>query len=1370
MSAESQIMESERSSPTEMTLLNMVTNVLRDADTAGNLELEAVYGRCKPTRRQGGGPRRRLREPSKPTERLRTAADTCAIERRSQRGWPHNAHDVGYAIECSFDDVQKLRRWLRLCRKHAKKGLLASATVPPLLEAASPRTTTQLDVNLMIEEAQYRITIYEEPEGHQCQTFMRTLNLDDVPALDIMEKTTLANNVHDGAMAAERLSDAPDAHRPVGCHNFYYNLKQEEIVYAKRDGAVTHGRENEHLFSLARTILLHAQQPLTLRWKQRLAYDVRSRVSPERLTYEVAMTAVKTCRTQNGMRGLQEGEESHEIEVELRHAAAESGKTAGGAQNRTTDTKKKKKKKGEKKGEKKGVSSPDADAAIAPESVVHELREVVEFCQRGIYLGEIDPRHVEQVRVLDAQTCQDVLDTYNAAYQDTFGGAGPTADALCCFHGVEPRVVTLSLDTLPTLQQYSDHYRAFVKTDGVRMQGLVCRGALYLFIALANASYAVVHSGVTCADTTAEMLLDGEFYISRRKNQPPCYYVFDAYAHRTTTTCSLLDETLEVRLHTVQQVLDGAVGAQQDGAAAQLHVIVKTPSKMNDVRTMLPQPDDPSAPELRQDGIVFTPNVPICGPHALSMVDAPQELTGSWYALLKWKSRDDNTIDCRLVFEPGRPSGTVWADLFVTYSSGRKSDLYTLLEERAERTAAGRPAPRYSVGGRRTAALALYPGEDVFYPSEPYQHSGRDIVECGRCRLPCNATGTPYFEDDAGKCVHVISGDIVEMRYKLAEGERGGEWQPLRLRRDKKVPNAFDPTALSVWQNVFTAIPAPHDVPNGQEWWCPPHQGAQQQIDCRTRTVDYYKNDKDSLPIYSAMRAVHNKIKSCLFHHVTQLLKERFGSRGEDIVALDVGYGQGGDTLRYHRMGEHLPLRVIGLEHNWGNLHRNHPRNAGAYLRYMTGTDRGYADSGRQRQTEPFAYDGIFLHADCTMHLAESTQPGVAYDQCTNRGFTGRLLTQSALHYDTLQYMCHRRVTRNAILENRLHLDPALHGVLYHGRCQMVSIMFAMHYFFDIWSTTCTKWNNLMSLIHDSLEEGGMLMLTLLCTGDIPALKPLHRADDTLTASEKDELVAYNERLRDVGHFESHGSKGTLLFGAPTIEPSPEHMVSLSIFRTELEKKGFSMRLERSFEQFARVCPDRVKMKLHAVTFRTAPSRVESVFCRLMCADQECGRTETVALSSAAHHHAVFQQELHVPGHDQGRRAPRPDDPLLREHVSPVLEHGVVVEVWGVASGDGRTEIYLGHARSGTLSFDKRSIPLQAADGSPVAQESASLQLSVTWSTAYDDYEQGAPRQRKRPRQAWRADERERVDEVRRYSGKYNHVIIAEKKNHHAAA
>lgn len=1344
MSAESQIMEGERSSPTEeMTLLDMVTSVLRDADTAGNLELEAVYGRCKPTRRQGGGPRRRLREPSKPTERLRTAADTRAIERRSQRGWPHNAHDVGYAIECSFDDVQKLRRWLRLCRKHAKKEPLASATVPPLL-AASPRTTTQLDVNLMIEEAQYRITIYEDPEGRQCQTFMRTLNLDHVPALDIMEKTTLASNVHDGAMAAER---SPGAPRPVGCHNFYYNLKQEEIVYAKRGGAVTHGRENEHLFSLARTILQHAQQPLTLRWKQRLAYDVRSHVAPERLTYEVAMTAVKTCRTQHGMRGLQEGEESHEIEVELRHAAAESEKTAGGAPNR----------------KKKGVSSPDADATIASESVVHELREVVEFCQRGIYLGEIDPRHVEQVRVLDTHTCQDVLDTYNAAYKDTFGDTtGPSADALSCFHGVEPRVVTLSLDTLPTLQQYSDDYRAFVKTDGVRMQGLVCDGALYLFIALANASYAVVHSGVTCVDTTAEMLLDGEFYISRRKNQPPCYYVFDAYAHRTTASrsCSLLGETLEVRLHTVRHVLGGAVGAQQDGADAQLHVIVKTPSTMDDVRTMLQDPDDQSAPELRQDGIVFTPNAPICGSHALSMVDAPQELTGSWYALLKWKSRDDNTMDCRLVFEPGSPRGTVWADLFVTYSSGRKSDLYTLLEERAERTAAGRPAPRYSVGGRRTAALALYPGENVFYPSEPYQHSGRDIVECGRCRLPCNATGTPYFEDDAGKCVHVISGDIVEMHYKLAEGERGGAWQPLRLRRDKKVPNAYDPTALSVWQNVFVAIPAPHEVPDGQEWWRPPQTGAQQQIDCRTRIVDYYKNDKDSLPIYSAMRAVHNKIKSCLFHHVTQLLQERFGSRGEDIVALDIGYGQGGDTLRYHRMGEHLPLRVIGLEHNWGNLHRNHPRNAGAYLRYLTGNDRGYANSGRQRQTEPYAYDGIFLHADCTMHLAESTQPGVAYDQCTNRGFTGRLLTQSALHYDTLQYMCHRRVTRNAILENRLHLDPALNGVLYHGRCQMVSIMFAMHYFFDIWSASCTKWNNVMSLIHDSLEEGGMLMLTLLCTGDIPELKLLNDAGDTLKPVAKRKLDAYNERMRDVGNFEPHTSKGTLLFGAPTIEPSPEHMVHLEIFREELKRKGFHMRLERSFKDFAQVCPDRVELTLRAVTFLTAPSSVASIFCRLMCADQECGRTETVALSSANRQHpqAVFHQKLHVPGHDQGR-----------EHVSPVLEDGVVVEVWGVASGDGRTEIYLGHACSGTHSFDKRSIPLQAAQGGPVAPESATLQLSVTWSTAYDDYRQGAPRERKRSRRAWRLDERERVDEVRRYSGEYNYVIIAEKTSHHAA-
>ena len=121
-------MSDDRADDSDMSLRRMVKYVLDDDSMDSSLELEAVYGRCKTTSRDCAAPSRRSTEPS---QRLRTAADQVAMARRRKRS-SANLQNVGYALECSFDDIRKLRRWLRLRLLGARDIFMARSLVGKL--------------------------------------------------------------------------------------------------------------------------------------------------------------------------------------------------------------------------------------------------------------------------------------------------------------------------------------------------------------------------------------------------------------------------------------------------------------------------------------------------------------------------------------------------------------------------------------------------------------------------------------------------------------------------------------------------------------------------------------------------------------------------------------------------------------------------------------------------------------------------------------------------------------------------------------------------------------------------------------------------------------------------------------------------------------------------------------------------------------------------------------------------------------------------------------------------------------------------------------------------------------------------------------
>ena len=268
---------------------------------------------------------------------------------------------------------------------------------------------------------------------------------------------------------------------------------------------------------------------------------------------------------------------------------------------------------------------------------------------------------------------------------------------------------------------------------------------------------------------------------------------------------------------------------------------------------------------------------------------------------------------------------------------------------------------------------------------------------------------------------------------------------------------------------------------SGIGWW-KPLPGGSFTLSLSDRTSKEYYRASDTTGVTEAVNKAHNDIKNKLFETVSERLQETFGEETA-IYILDIGYGRGGDIGRYNKMHEKLHrtpgLCVIGLEHNWNNLHDLSRGNHGAYARYLAGS-RGRGKPPVYRDSK-WGFHGLFIQCDCRMKIHQCTQ-GAEHDDVTDDGFVGRRLTRSRLHYDVLRYLCHgQQQDRESVLTQQFDLSNFARdgqGAL-QNKCHVVNIMFAVTNFHDD-----ASWKNLMTTVNESLVRGGILVMTVVCVGD----------------------------------------------------------------------------------------------------------------------------------------------------------------------------------------------------------------------------------------------------------------------------------------------
>ena len=386
---------------------------------------------------------------------------------RSRKSASHrdSSTHVGNDVVCTYDDARRLRTWLRRWRWEDSDHAALEATTP----------IRQMDVSFDSMPFD-RVTIRDRSANKDAavpRAFLRHCDLDRVLSEnpDDIELTMKQRLKYDRTHG--RLSTATDVKDP--CHNFKFNLKGERTV----SGLAIKDEANYTLAAMqARSVRPYT---VTVRWKQRETFrltcqDLLSRhaddgrwpagatkqsQSPdldEGYWFEIAITTVKTMSSTRGLRAVRFNRnvrESYEIEIEL--------KIEPTANELNED----------------GIAQLHA-----------AFLQCVVLCQRGIYFGDCRSPACCTATLATVHQCHAALSAYNTVHQKAFLQKKPKSTG--GFTPIGPKVVTLTVDTLPILQQHSDKYCAFVKTDGVRMQGVIHNNRLFLIMALARDAYTIV--------------------------------------------------------------------------------------------------------------------------------------------------------------------------------------------------------------------------------------------------------------------------------------------------------------------------------------------------------------------------------------------------------------------------------------------------------------------------------------------------------------------------------------------------------------------------------------------------------------------------------------------------------------------------------------------------------------------------------------------------------------------------------------------------------------------------------------------------------------------------------------------------------------
>ena len=427
------------------------------------------------------------------------------------------------------------------------------------------------------------------------------------------------------------------------------------------------------------------------------------------------------------------------------------------------------------------------------------------------------------------------------------------------------------------------------------------------------------------------------------------------------------------------------------------------------------------------DGLIFTPNA------------KPIPKTAAFLEQFKWKPAHDNTIDFLVKFETYTDSREERVTVGVKPDTGETLTYKTLRLLVGSSTDSKFENPRATVleggnvrpQGRKGAA----------YRPVPFNPADHPDTMASVCYLQMETdpdTGENYVL--TGKSKEPIQDkNIVEMAYDPAQPP-GWRWHPLRVRMDKtermqrgilgRTLNS-SATAESVWNSIHDPI-TESMIRSGSEVMGEAEADAldaEKEASAAARRKYFERTATEAdLRVVKGMRDYHNKfIKERLLYGAA------FKEKGKTV--LDLAVGKGADLQRWRRGGVSF---VLGCDNAGDNI--TNAEN-GAYRRYLETMSKAPPGS-----IPPM----IFAIADSSKRLIDGAAGETEQEKDILRSVMGRIKPTGPVP---------PFVEREGAGKLKMGAD-------------CVSLMFAIHYFFDKKET----FDGLLQNIADGLKLGGLFI------------------------------------------------------------------------------------------------------------------------------------------------------------------------------------------------------------------------------------------------------------------------------------------------------
>lgn len=309
----------------------------------------------------------------------------------------------------------------------------------------------------------------------------------------------------------------------------------------------------------------------------------------------------------------------------------------------------------------------------------------------------------------------------------------------------------------------------------------------------------------------ASTLLDGELIKERydgKKMDTKIYAIFDVYFYKGRSVCSLplvqevpkegksQDNQLDdkCRLYIIQEISKVKLQTSSESAKHTFTMMAKTflysdEDFLKRCAKILEKYALHQNIQYKTDGLIFTPKD--LGVGAI-FKDGKPKLGASWNKVFKWKPPSDNSIDFLVkikkdlngqaimhVMDDDTNDEYVCLDLYISYdiiSSVKKLDIDTFTRIYEDFVKQQRTNPDNKPERRELRQ---------FLPNVP--NASFSLVKKDRGAIKCENGDVIY------------DGFVVEFAFK------DDKWMPLRVRRDKTVPNAYH-TAINVWNSMTDMI------------------------------------------------------------------------------------------------------------------------------------------------------------------------------------------------------------------------------------------------------------------------------------------------------------------------------------------------------------------------------------------------------------------------------------------------------------------------------------------------------------------------------------------------------------------------------------